>query len=92
MSLDQAAALSHAPAPAAALPALERRRAIDEIMEARFSLRAFEKRRTRDAAYWASPRNDMARGIYGQALREKARLIDADDAVILAESAAIRLW
>jgi len=51
-----------------------RKRAIGEILEARFTLGAFEEARRTDPPYWASPRNDMGRGIYGQAIREKRRL------------------
>ena len=65
-----------------------RRRAIGAILEARFSVRAFEEIRRGNAEYWASPRNDMARGIYGEAMREKQRLAHASDAHLLAEIAA----
>jgi len=66
----------------------ERRRAIGAILEARFSVHAFEKVQRADPGYWSSPRNDMARGIYGQAMREKQRLAHATDAQLLAEIAA----
>ena len=66
----------------------EQRRAISAILEARFSVRAFEEVRRDDAKYWNSPRNDMGRGIYGQAMREKQRLAHASDAQLLAEIAA----
>ena len=66
----------------------ERKRAITAILEARFSVHAFEDIRRGNAAYWASPRNDMARGIYGEAMREKQRLASATDAHLLAEIAA----
>ena len=84
------------PESAAALPAVhklslrERKRAIDAILEARFSVRAFEDVRRGNAGFWDSPRNDMARGIYGQAMREKQRLAGATDAQLLAEIAAAR--
>jgi hypothetical protein len=68
----------------------ERKRAIDAILEARFSVRAFEEVRKTNAEYWDSARNDMARGIYGQAMREKQRLARASDAQLLAEIAALR--
>lgn len=68
----------------------ERKRAIDAILEARFSVRAFEELRRTDAEYWDSARNDMARGIYGEAMREKQRLTRASDAQLLAEIAAVR--
>ena len=41
-----------------------------------------------NAEYWDSPRNDMARGIYGQAMREKQRLVEVSDAQLLAEIVA----
>ena len=47
--------------------------------------------RRKKPRYWASPRNDMARGIYGEAMREKQRLLDASDELIEAEMLAIRL-
>jgi hypothetical protein len=68
----------------------ERHRAIGAILEARFSVSAFEEVRSTNAEYWASPRNDMARGIYGEAMREKQRLAHASDAHLLAEIAATR--
>jgi hypothetical protein len=66
----------------------ERWRARDAILEARFSVHAFEKVQRADPEYWNSPRNDMARGIYGEAMREKQRLGRATDAQLLAEIAA----
>jgi hypothetical protein len=66
----------------------ERRHAINAILEARFSVDAFEQVRRDNAEYWDSPRNDMARGIYGEAMREKQRLASATDAHLLAEIAA----
>ena len=66
----------------------ERKRAVNAIVEARFSVAAFEQVRHGNAEYWDSPRNDMARGIYGQAMREKQRLAQASDAQLLAEIAA----
>ena len=68
----------------------ERKRAIDAILQARFSVRAFEDVRRDNAEYWNSARNDMARGIYGEAMREKQRLAHASDAQLLAEIAALR--
>ena len=63
--------------------------AITAILEARFSVAAFEKIRRENAAYWASARNDMARGIYGEAMREKQRLAKVSDAQLIGEAAAI---
>jgi len=73
----------------AGLSLRERRHAIVAILEARFSVRAFDEIRRGNAEYWDSPRNDMARGIYAQAMREKQRLAAAADAQLLAEIAAL---
>ena len=62
-----------------------RRHAITRIIEARFSISAFEDVRRRNPQYWGSPRNDMARGIYDQAMREKQRLVGASDDLLEAE-------
>jgi hypothetical protein len=69
-----------------------RKRAISAILEARFSVGAFEDVRRRNAAFWASPRNDMARGIHGQAMREKQRLATASDEQLAAEGAALHFF
>ena len=69
----------------------ERRHAILAIVEGRFSMSAFEAVRRDNPQYWASPRNDMARGIYGEAMREKQRLVGASDAQLEAELLALRL-
>lgn len=68
----------------------ERKRAIRAILDARFSVRAFEDIRRENPAYWDSPRNDMARGIYGQAMLEKQRLANLRDELLRAEIAALR--
>ena len=68
-----------------------RKRAITAILDARFSVGAFEEIRRENAAYWASARTDMARGIYGEAMREKQRLAKVPDAQLVAEAAAIGL-
>lgn len=68
-----------------------RRHAISAIIEARFSVSAFEEVRRKNPQYWSSPRNDMARGIYGEAMREKQRLLEASDELLEAEMLAIRL-
>jgi hypothetical protein len=67
-----------------------RRHAIAAILEARFSTAAFDKIRNADPAYWSSPRNDMGRGIYGEAMREKQRLQAVTDGQLEAEIRAIR--
>jgi hypothetical protein len=68
-----------------------RRHTITAIIEARFSVSAFEEVRRRNPQYWSSPRNDMARGFYGEAMREKQRLLGASDEVLEAESLAIQV-
>ena len=68
-----------------------RRHAIGEILEARFSVSAFEHMRRQDAGAWASPRYATARDIHGQAMRKKQWLQAAPDAQIVAEIAAIRV-
>jgi hypothetical protein len=68
----------------------QRHRAIGAILEARFSVRAYEDVRRANAEFWDSQRNDIARGIYGEAMREKQRLASASDAQLLAEIASAR--
>ena len=68
-----------------------RRHAVTRIIEARFSISALEDVRRRNPQYWGSVRNDLARGIYGEAMREKQRLVGASDELLEAESLAIRL-
>ena len=68
-----------------------RRHAIVRIIEARFSVSAFEHVRRTNPQYWRSARNDMARGIYGEAMREKQRLAGASDELLEAECLEIRL-
>ena len=65
--------------PIAKLSLRERHRAIGAILEARFSVAAFEEVRRTNATYWESPRNDMARGIYESAMRTQQRLEAASD-------------
>jgi hypothetical protein len=67
-----------------------RHRAVTAIVEARFSVQAFDQIRCESAEYWASPRNDMARGIYAEAMREKQRLAHATDEQLLAEISAAK--
>ena len=68
----------------------ERHRAIGAILEARFSVRAYEDVRRANSEFWDSQRNEIARGIYGEAMREKQRLSGASDTQLLAEIAAAR--
>ena len=62
-----------------ALSVRQRRHAITKILEARFSVSAFEQVRRENPEYWRSARNDMARGIYGEAMRAKQLLVVAND-------------
>ena len=68
----------------------ERRHAIVTIVEARFSVSAFDQVRRSNPGYWASARNEMARGIYGQAMRAKQQLLGASDTQLEAELLDIR--
>jgi hypothetical protein len=63
----------------------ERRHAITAILESRFSVSAFEQVRRENPEYWRSARNDMARGIYGEAMRAKQLLVGASDDDLEAE-------
>ena len=63
---------------------------IGEILEARFNVSAFEDIRRTNPGFWESPRNDMGRGIYGEAMREKQRLQSVPDEQLANEAAAIR--
>lgn len=66
-----------------------RRRAITRILDARFSVRALQEIRSGNTRFWDSPRNDMARRIYAEAMREKQRLSHASDERLMAECAAV---
>ncbi len=72
----------------AALTLRGRKRAINAILEARFSVGAFEEVRRGNAGFWMSPRNDISRGVYGEAMREKQRLAGASDEQLADEAAA----
>lgn len=67
-----------------------RRQAIAILIEARFSVRALQEIRSGNTRYWDSPRNDTARSIYAEAMREKQRLSYATDERLMAEIAAVR--
>jgi hypothetical protein len=71
------------------MPENKRSAAIRRILDARLSLGALEASRNGDPNWWNSARNDMGRGLYGQAMRESRRLEDVTDAAIEAELAAI---
>ena len=64
---------------------------IRRILDARFSLSGLEHWKKKDPAWWSSARNDMGRGIYGQAMREAQRLESVSDRELDAELAAITL-
>jgi hypothetical protein len=71
------------------LSAGARRLAISRIMEARFMLTVFEQVRDGAPGHWASPGNEAARGIFGQAMIEKKRLQGASDAQLCAALAEL---
>lgn len=62
---------------------------IRRILDARFSLGALEQSKNADPGWWNSERNDIGRGIYGEALRELHRLEDATEGELAAELAAV---
>ena len=82
--------MSWIPAPLP-LSAAARRKLIARVLEARFSLSVLEKSRLDDRAHWASTRNDMMRGHYAEALREKDWLDASVDDVLRAEGSAVDL-
>ena len=70
---------------AAALRALR----IRKILDARFSLSTLDQWRRDDPQWWSSTRNDMGRGLHGEAMREQQRLESATEEELRAEVAAI---
>jgi hypothetical protein len=62
---------------------------IRRILDRRFSLSALEEWKSNDPEWWSSTRNEMGRGIYGQAMRELRRLEAATEDELKAELAAI---
>lgn len=71
------------------MPKNNRSAAIRRILDARFSLTVLEAAKTADPLWWNSARNDMGRGVYGEAMRESRRLEGVADTAIEAELAAI---
>jgi hypothetical protein len=71
------------------MPENKRSAAIRRILDAWFSLRALEASKNGDPLWWNSARNDMGRGLYGEAMRESRRLEDVTGAAIEAELAEI---
>jgi hypothetical protein len=72
-----------------ARPPAQRARDIRRILDARFSFSTFEQWQRDDPAWWHSSRNEIGRGLYGQALRELERLQSASDGTLDAELADI---
>jgi hypothetical protein len=62
---------------------------IRRILDGRFSLSALEEWKGNDPEWWNSTRNDMGRGLYGEAMREQRRLEAATEDELNAELAAI---
>jgi hypothetical protein len=58
---------------------------IRTILDARFSLSALEAWKKNDPQGWDASRNDMGRGLYGQAMREWRRLEGVSDEELRAE-------
>ena len=63
----------------------ERALRIRTILDARFSLSALEAWKKNDPQGWDATRNDMGRGLYGQAMREWCRLEAVTDEELRAE-------
>jgi hypothetical protein len=63
---------------------------IRTILDARFSLSALEAWKKNDPQGWDASRNDMGRGLYGQAIREWRRLEAVTDEELRAELEGIK--
>ena len=72
-----------------ARPPTQRALDIRRILDARFSYSVFEQWQRDDPTWWHSSRNEIGRGLYGQALRELERLQAATDRTLDAELADI---
>jgi hypothetical protein len=66
-------------------PPAQRALDIRRILDARFSFSTFEQWQRDDPTWWNSSRNEIGRGLYGQALRALERLEAASDRVLDAE-------
>ena len=66
-----------------------RRLRIRRILDGRFSLSGLEEWKSNDPQLWNSTRNEMGRGLYGEAMRELRRLEAATEDELKAELAAI---
>jgi hypothetical protein len=58
---------------------------IRKILDERFSLSALQEWKTNDPQWWNSDRNEMGRGFYGEAMRERERLEAAPEGELIAE-------
>jgi hypothetical protein len=58
---------------------------IRKILDARFSLSTLQEWMNNDPEWWNSRRNEMGRGLYGQAVRERQRLEAATEGELIAE-------
>jgi hypothetical protein len=58
---------------------------IRKILDARFSLSTLQEWMNNDPEWWNSRRNEMGRGLYGQAMRERQRLEAATEGELIAE-------
>jgi hypothetical protein len=58
---------------------------IRKILDARFSLSALQEWMTNDPDWWNSDSNEMGRGFYREAMRERERLEAAPEGELIAE-------
>ena len=58
---------------------------IRKILDMRYSLSALQASKDNDPQWWNSSTNDMGRGFYGEALRERQRLEAATEEELVAE-------
>lgn len=65
---------------------------VRKILDVRFSLSALEQWKDGDPQWWHSSTNDMGRGLYGEALRERRRLEAATEDELVAEFAGVNAW
>ena len=62
---------------------------IRKILDSRFSLTTLQEWKSNDPERWNSRRNEMARGFYAEAMRERQRLEAASEGELIAELIAI---
>jgi hypothetical protein len=65
---------------------------IRKILDERFCLSALQKWKDDDPQWWNSSTNDMGRGFYGEATRERERLEGVTEGELIAELAAVGAW